>query len=120
MTMTSKRLEQLLALRRQLGELVNDNTGDPRYMATVEAMKAKKLHVFHVIDNKYILGGEDEVHMVSYCYISEEDDLDNPKEFLGSFKDGYCYANVINDTWGIEELGEISFNIRDRMMKRTG
>jgi hypothetical protein len=117
-SMTDKRLEKLIALRRALGEVINDNTGEPRFAEVIAKMKAKGLHVYHVIDSTYILGGVDEVHMTSYCYISEEDDLDN-NHFLKAFKDGYCYANVVNDTWGIEELGEIAFDIRYRMMSRT-
>lgn len=119
MTMTTKKQMKLDNLMKTLHAVVEDNTMDPHYQITVERMRSRGLHVYHVIDSLYILGGSDRVHMVSYLYISEADDLNRVTSFLKDFRDGYGYANVVNSTWGIEELGEIRFEVAHKRLIRT-
>lgn len=95
-----------------------NNSGDPRYIEKVKEMAAKGHYVYHVIDGIYILGGEEQVHMVSYCFISK-DDLDNLEDFWLDLKDGYAFANVVNDTWNIEEMGTVAFKISNGYMVRV-
>lgn len=85
-----------------------DNTTDPRYTAKVAEMKAKGLEVYHIIEGTYNLG--EPVHMVSYCYVSSDDNL---LTFVDDLHYGICYANVVNDSWGIEELGSIGIGFVD-------
>lgn len=86
---------------------VHNNSGDPAYKAKTEEMRAKGLEVYHVIEDVYNMMGE-EVKMISYCFISSDD---NFSTFFNDFRDGYCYANVVNPTWDIEEMGSIAFKL---------
>lgn len=96
-----------------------NNSDRPRFADKVEEMAAKGQYVYHVIDARYLLGGMDEVHMVSYCFISQ-DDLDYLDDFWLDLKDGYAFANVVNDTWGIEEMGSVAVEIKNGMLNRVG
>lgn len=112
----------LIEMLQKIGRQVNFNVADfkgEEHAKVIKEMNQRGLFVYHIIDDLYMLGGE-RVHMTSYCYVSEADDLANPEEFFENFKDGYAYANVVNETWGIEELGSIAFVLRDRNMKRVG
>jgi hypothetical protein len=121
-SMVKSMTEKVAELKAWIATQVDDNTTNPLYAKVIKEMKARKLHVYQVIDNVYILGGSDRVHMVSYCYISEMDDVSvaGAKNFKREFGDGYAYANVVNLSWDIEELGSIAFEIENRRMKRIG
>lgn len=114
---------KLIEMLSKVHELVENNVAwyiqDEDHAKVVKNMNARGLFVYHIIESTYNLGGE-YVMMTSYCYISEKDDLNNTREFFRNFKDGYCYANVINHTWGIDELGSIAFKVINNKMKRVG
>lgn len=113
------KLEALIKDIRAKGVL--DNTNDPRYASKVNEMLKKGLHVYHVNDANFILGGMDKVHMTSYLFVSS-DDLTNEgiEDFWWNFNDGYAMSNVVNSTWDIEELGSIAFELKNGMMERVG
>lgn len=111
-------IEMLQKIDKQVKFNVADFKGE-EHTKVIKEMNQRGLFVYHIIDGYYNLGGE-RVHMTSYCYVSEADDLKNPANFFDDFKDGYCYANVVNETWGIEELGSIAFELRNGYMKRVG
>lgn len=94
-----------------------NNATHPEYIAMTEKLAEQGCYVYHVIDGQYILGGTDKVRMISYCYVSDED---NALDFIYDFEDGIAIAHVVNPTWGIEEKGSVSFRIRNGAMRRNG
>lgn len=118
--MNAKRTKNLSDLKAWLSSLVEDNTNLPEYAEEVARLKAKGLHVYHVIKSVISVWGE-EMDMISYCYIGEEDDLDSPTHFKRDFMDGYAMAYVVNLTHpDCSELGTIAFTLRNGTMKRYG
>lgn len=112
----SQKIGEMIKRLRDMG--IVDNTNDPRYSDKVDQMRKDGAYVYQVIDGHYNLGG-DVVRMVSYCFVSEYD-VDEEDVFFENFADGYAFANVVNPTWDIEEMGSIAFVRSDGVMKRVG
>ena len=115
----TRKIELLITAIRDKG--IVDNTKDPRFTDKVGEMAEKGLHVYHVNEANFIMGGVDKVKMTSYMFVSRDDvSKEGIEDFWWNFNDGYAFANVINHDWGIEEMGSIMFELKDGMMKRVG
>ena len=87
----------------------NAITGEPSPVdiRKILDMELKGEHVYAVLDNVMLLGGRDAVHMTSYLFLTDYDNTDVCKYTDEAY---YGIASVVNDTWGIEEMGDVFFS----------
>lgn len=88
-----------------------------KIIAEMEAQFQKQgLKVLGIFEGNYMLGGCDMVHMEAYVYIDKKSEpwIIN-KDTVGFF------ANIINDTWDIQEYGSVGIqeDIINGILKRT-
>ncbi len=99
-------MNELERLRQDIWDKgILNNTLD--YIDKVKDMEDNGLYVYHVIDGEYLIGELDEVRMLSFLFVSEDDLGDEEEHFWENFNSGYAMANVMNITWDIEEMGTI-------------
>lgn len=109
-------LEKGIEALRLVGFEDNVAKFDPK---VVEDMKARGLHVFHVLETK---NGFGEVVFVDYLYMSEEDDLtvDGFTTFMKWLSKGQVYSNCVSDfNYGEGELGLIGIGKKNGKLVRT-
>ena len=75
-----------------------------RHIADLEARhRDLELKVYAVLDNYMLLGGSEEVHMTSYLFVC------NDESDISPYSDDiyYAIADVVNETWDINEMGSV-------------
>lgn len=89
---------------------------NPEHQPTIDKLTKWGAKVVAIIEGDYVLGGCDEVKMISYLVYTKED---TARDFIDSFNSGLCYAYVVNPTWGIQEFGSIGVGFRQGRLVRT-